>query len=839
MDDQRGITFGVQFGLDSSGLDTAAQKEREVAEEAGRAEAAVSQIGTTAVGVGAQASGAFSGAGSAGAQMGTTVRSSTDSACKSVKDLGTSARKDAGAGFDVAKSKANSFGAKVKSVFRGFRDAVRHPVQALKSTLAAALDKVRGNTEDAGAAAEEAGAQYQQMGQSGGVAMDTLGDKVMGLIKTMAGLAIAKKAASLVKDFLGAAIGAAASAEESQSKFDTVFGDQAGAAQTWINNFSGAAKRSKEEIKGFMADAQAMHKGLGMSEEAGAAMSKQVVALTYDLASFHNISDADAFAKIRSGLMGETEGLKSMGIVLNEATIQQAMLAAGFEGNESALRKQFGSLDEGAKAQLRYMAILDQSKDAQTDVTRTSDSYTNSLKGVKGMWQDFLAGAGARFTPILTRMFNSILDAWPRIEPALMSLVDVLGSGLEACMPIIMDLGETLLPIMTEELSGILSMLEPIMPIILEAVQTVLPPLLGIMSTLAETLLPPIVDALKILNDSVIQPLAPVIQTIAETILPPIASLLTYLSPLLEAIAPVLQWIGGILVWIADALATVVGWIKEAIDWLGDALGLSEKAQKESAAFMDWLNNGDGSAESLAQSIQAAGLNLADYSDMLTEAGVNLEDYGVTAEAAAQSIGSVGEAGDKLPETLPTVEVPDLTLNTVPAMQAMEGVGATSGEMYQTIAINNGNAWDAMASDAQAGADKIIDEFTRIRLAARDLGGVKITATVSGDGSVPHYAAGTRYHPGGRAVINDGGGGEMVVLPGGSQVIPADQTDKLITRSSGKTTVFAPQISITLGGKATEEDRAELQAWMDDYIARKYRELQDSDATDDALQEAL
>lgn len=169
---------------------------------------------------------------------------------------------------------------------------------------------------------------------------------------------------------MGAAIGAAANAEETQSKFDTVFGGQAGAAQTWINNFSGAAKRSKEEIKGFMADAQAMHKGLGMSEEAGAAMSKQVVALTYDLASFHNISDADAFAKIRSGLMGETEGLKSMGIVLNEATIQQAMLAAGFEGNESALRKQFGSLDEGAKAQLRYMAILDQSKDAQTDVTR-------------------------------------------------------------------------------------------------------------------------------------------------------------------------------------------------------------------------------------------------------------------------------------------------------------------------------------------------------------------------------------------------------------------------------------------------------------------------------------
>ena len=43
--------------------------------------------------------------------------------------------------------------------------------------------------------------------------------------------------------------------------------------------------------------------------------------------------------------------------------------------------------------------------------------------------------------------------------------------------------------------------------------------------------------------------------------------------------------------------------------------------------------------------------------------------------------------------------------------------------------------------------------------------------------SIPRYAKGTSYHPGGLATINDGGGypGETVLLPRGSRVFPATQ----------------------------------------------------------------
>lgn len=59
--------------------------------------------------------------------------------------------------------------------------------------------------------------------------------------------------------------------------------------------------------------------------------------------------------------------------------------------------------------------------------------------------------------------------------------------------------------------------------------------------------------------------------------------------------------------------------------------------------------------------------------------------------------------------------------------------------------------------------------------------------------SIPKFATGTQYFRGGLAQINEHGG-EMVDLPNGSKVIPADKTDKLLNGKS------APIINITVQG---------------------------------------
>lgn len=50
---------------------------------------------------------------------------------------------------------------------------------------------------------------------------------------------------------------------------------------------------------------------------------------------------------------------------------------------------------------------------------------------------------------------------------------------------------------------------------------------------------------------------------------------------------------------------------------------------------------------------------------------------------------------------------------------------------------------------------------------------------------MPNYATGTSYHKGGLARINERGSGEIVNLPNGTKVIPADKSKKLLEKSTG------------------------------------------------------
>lgn len=804
MADQRGLTFGVQWDIDTAPLDDVAEKQQQLKECTKETSEGFEQIGTSIQGIGNRAIGAFANMSGAGKSMGTAVRSAMVDSISRGDKLSKVIKTGIGAAFKDVKTKAKGFGMDAKTVFKDISNVVKHPVQTIKASLGTALKDAQDGTEKLGQQAQKSGNDLDNLGNRGGVAADTLGSKFAAAIKTIAGLAIIKKGIDLLKNFIGSAIDAAANAEETQSKFDTVFGSAATGTETWIDSFSSAAKRSKQEIREFMADAQAMMKGLGMAEDAGAEMSKSITSLAYDLGSFHNISDEDAFAKIRSGLMGETEGLKSLGIVMNEAAIQQSMLSMGYQGDASALRKRFSELDEATKAQIRFNVIVAQSGDALTDVTRTSGSYTNGLKGVKGMWQDFIATAGAKFTPVLTTLFNTILSNWPVMEPMLMQFVDVLANGFAEGVPVLMQLGMTLLPIIIQMLSSIFGVMQPLIPIISNAAQTVLPPLISIVSLLAQTLLPPIAQILNIICTAILPPVMPVLTGMAQAILPPVAQLLSLIAPLLQAIAPILSVMGQILSTIANIIGTIIGWIANA-----------------GSAVINWITGLSGGAEDAA----AATNDIAD----------NLGAIAGTSgfEVPAMDIPSVD---------IPTVEMPEVNLPTGAAQAGMENIKHTASDAYADITDRNAEMWNSMGGTAEAGANVIVLQFRRIKEAAEEIGTVSIQANVTGIGTkVPHNARGTDDHPGGWTYINDGpNGGELAYLPGGSAIVPADKTDRIISRGgSSKVLHFAPSVNITVSGSASAADKDDLEQRVRRVIRDEYERLRAEEAEQEAIQEGI
>ena len=70
----------------------------------------------------------------------------------------------------------------------------------------------------------------------------------------------------------------------------------------------------------------------------------------------------------------------------------------------------------------------------------------------------------------------------------------------------------------------------------------------------------------------------------------------------------------------------------------------------------------------------------------------------------------------------------------------------------------------------------IRDRFSRITAAAREASNA---SNVQIGASIPHNAGGTDNFEGGPTWMNEEGG-ELAILPGGSAIIPADQTDRLM-----------------------------------------------------------
>jgi hypothetical protein len=166
-------------------------------------------------------------------------------------------------------------------------------------------------------------------------------------------------------------VDAASGLGEQVNKNTVIFGAQSGSviawSQTLVDSF-GLSQRAALESSGVFGN---MLKPMGLAPPLVAKMSKKMVELGGDLASFNDASPEETLDALRAGLAGETEPLRRFGVFLNEARIKEEAMALGLYDGK-------GALDASAKAQATYSLILKDTKDAQGDFAKTSDSAANA-----------------------------------------------------------------------------------------------------------------------------------------------------------------------------------------------------------------------------------------------------------------------------------------------------------------------------------------------------------------------------------------------------------------------------------------------------------------------------
>ncbi len=174
---------------------------------------------------------------------------------------------------------------------------------------------------------------------------------------------------------------------EDQSLINTVFGENSAAVKEWAGTLQGNLGISGRLLQKNAATIYNISKSMGMGSGSALDMSKGVAMLAEDMASFYNLDSDEAFTKLRSGLTGETEPLKQLGIMVDQNTLKMY----GFSENMS----------NAEKVAIRYKAILAQTATAQGDLARTINSPANQLRILKTNLHELSIAFGNIFIPIL------------------------------------------------------------------------------------------------------------------------------------------------------------------------------------------------------------------------------------------------------------------------------------------------------------------------------------------------------------------------------------------------------------------------------------------------------
>lgn len=210
-------------------------------------------------------------------------------------------------------------------------------------------------------------------------------------------------AAVKVTDFIGSAIDAASDLQESLSKSGVVFGTYASQVDNWARGAAQAFGLSRQEATEAAATFGNMFDAMGLTQGVSVNMSKSVVELAADLASFNNIDISDAIERLRSGLLGEQEAVERLGINMSETRLKAKALEMGMGDGKKVL-------DATSKAQAAYAIILEDTTNAQGDFVRTSGGLANQQRIVNAEWQNAKADLGEGLLPLMIDLAGIIND---------------------------------------------------------------------------------------------------------------------------------------------------------------------------------------------------------------------------------------------------------------------------------------------------------------------------------------------------------------------------------------------------------------------------------------------
>lgn len=201
-----------------------------------------------------------------------------------------------------------------------------------------------------------------------------------------------------------------------------------------MGEYAGEAKEYAEQVQSIMGIDSSewmrnqgvfmqMASGFGVASDSAALMSQNLTQLGYDISSFYNIGIEEAMEKLQSGLAGEIEPLRRLGYAIDVASLEQVALNHG-------ITESVNSMTQAEKAQLRYVAIMEQSANAMGDLSRTIQTPANAIRILNQQITQLSRALGNLLIPILQAIIPWVQAFVEVITEAIQVLASLFGFEL-------------------------------------------------------------------------------------------------------------------------------------------------------------------------------------------------------------------------------------------------------------------------------------------------------------------------------------------------------------------------------------------------------------------------
>lgn len=186
-------------------------------------------------------------------------------------------------------------------------------------------------------------------------------------------------------------------------------------ALNFQNEMNEKLATNRAELQRYQAMYYSMFKSQGIGLDSSYLMSESMTKAGYDIASLYNLSVEDSMNKLKSGLAGQVESLRQIGIDVSESSLTKVLNEVGITD------RSVQQLSYAEKEVARYIAIMEQAKAAQGDFAKTMDNSANQIKIFKNQIAELKQVAGA----FIVNTFGNILVY---VNAVIMVLKEILKS---------------------------------------------------------------------------------------------------------------------------------------------------------------------------------------------------------------------------------------------------------------------------------------------------------------------------------------------------------------------------------------------------------------------------